>query len=96
MDWRDYISSNPMICHGKARITGTRVMVTVILDNLADGLTAEDIMRSYPPVSRDAVEATLHYAAELARERVAPLTQRAARWPPTTGACRSTSMRFSR
>ena len=73
VDWRDYISSDPMICHGKACITGTRVMVTVILDNLADGLTVEDIMRSYPSVSRDAVQATLHYAAELARERVAPL-----------------------
>ena len=36
VDWRDYISSDPMICHGKAFITGTRVMVTVILDNLAD------------------------------------------------------------
>ena len=75
VDWRDYISSDPMICHGKAYITGTRVMVTVILDNLANGLTVEDITRSYPSVSREAVQATLHYAAELARERVAPLAR---------------------
>ncbi len=66
MDWRDYISSNPAICHGAARITGTRVMVTVILDNLAEGLDANDIVRSYPSVPREAVQASLRYAAELA------------------------------
>ena len=75
MDWPDYISSDPAVCHGKACITGTRVMVTTILDNLADGLSVEDIMQSYPSVSREAVKAVLHYAAELARERIAPLAR---------------------
>lgn len=75
IDWRDYISTDPMVCHGKACITGTRVMVTVILDSLADGLSVEDIMRSYPSVSREAVQATLHYAAELAKERIVPLSR---------------------
>ena len=51
MDWRDFISSDPMICHGKACITGTRVMVTVILDSLADGLSAKEIVAHYPSVS---------------------------------------------
>jgi len=73
LEWRDYISTDPMICHGKACITGTRVMVTVILDNLADGMTVEDITKSYPSVSREGVQATLHYAAELARERMVPV-----------------------
>lgn len=73
MDWRRYLSSDPAICHGKVCITGTRVMVTVILDSLADGASVEDIMQSYPSVSRQAVQATLHYAAELARERIAPI-----------------------
>ncbi len=73
MDWRKYISVDPGICHGQACIAGTRVMVTVILDNLAAGLTVEEIADSYPSVSADAVKAVLHYAAELARERVVPL-----------------------
>ena len=73
MDWRKYISVDPEICHGQACIAGTRVMVTVILDNLAAGLTVEEIADSYPSVSADAVKAVLHYAAELARERVVPL-----------------------
>jgi len=73
MDWRDYISSDPMICHGRACITGTRVMVTVILDNLAGGHSAEEIISSYPSVTREAVQASLLYAAELAKERILPL-----------------------
>lgn len=71
--WQDYISTDPAVCHGRACITGTRVMVTVILDNLAAGLTPEEITRSYPSVSREAVQAALLYAAELAKERVIPL-----------------------
>jgi uncharacterized protein (DUF433 family) len=73
MNWQDFITVDPNVCHGKACIKGTRVMVTVILDNLAAGLDAEDIVKSYPTVSREAVQATLRYAAELAKERVVPL-----------------------
>ena len=73
MDWREYISVDPHICHGQACIAGTRVMVTVILDNLAAGLPIEEIAGCYPSVSADAVKAALSYAAELARERIAPL-----------------------
>ena len=72
MNWHEYISVDPNICHGQACIAGTRVMVTVILDNLAAGLTAEEIAESYPAVSTDAVKAVLQYAAELAKERIVP------------------------
>jgi len=73
MTWHNYISVDPNICHGQACIAGTRVMVTVVLDNLAAGLTVDEIVESYPSVTADAVMAALQYAAELARERVAPL-----------------------
>ncbi len=73
MKWQDFITVDPAICHGKACIKGTRVMVTVILDNLAAGLGAEEIVKSYPTVSREAVQAALCYAAELAKEWVVPL-----------------------
>ncbi len=73
MDWRDYITVDPDVCHGQACITGTRVMVAVILDNLAAGLTAAEIAERYPSVSAAEVWAALRYAAELARERTVPL-----------------------
>ncbi len=75
MNWQDYITVDPSICHGKACIKGTRVMVTVILDNLAAGFDADQIVESYPTVSREAVQAALLYAAELAKERVVFLSR---------------------
>lgn len=70
MDWRDYITVDPNVCHGKACIKGTRIMVSVVLDNLAAGLTTEEIMQSYPSLNREDVQAAIIYAAELTRERV--------------------------
>ena len=66
MKWQDYISVDPNVCHGQTCISGTRVLVTIILDNLAAGLSVDEITESYPSVSADAVNATLHYAAESA------------------------------
>jgi uncharacterized protein (DUF433 family) len=73
MKWSDYITVDPQICHGKACIKGTRIMVSVILDNLADGLTVEKIMANYPGLTREAVQAALAYAAELSHERILSL-----------------------
>ena len=73
MDWRDYITVDPDVCHGQACIAGTRVTVSVILGNLAAGLTGEEVAESYPSVPAEAVTATLRYAAELTRERPVPL-----------------------
>lgn len=73
MDWRDHITVDPEICHGKACIAGTRVPVTTVLDNLAAGMDADGIARSYPTVSRESVCAALCYAADLANERVVAL-----------------------
>lgn len=70
MNWTDRISVDPNVCHGKACIRGTRVMVSVVLDNLAAGLSQADILRSYPSLQPDDVAAAMAYAAELARERI--------------------------
>ncbi len=69
MDRREYVTVDPEVCYGKSCIKGTRVMVSVILDNLAAGQTPEEIIESYPSVSREAIRAAIAYAADLARER---------------------------
>lgn len=66
----EYISVDPEICHGKACIRSTRVMVSVILDNMAAGLTTAEIVHSYPSVRPEDIAAAMAYAADLARERV--------------------------
>jgi uncharacterized protein (DUF433 family) len=70
MRWQEYITVNPTICHGKACITGTRIMVSVVLDNLAAGVTPEEIKQSYPSLPEQAIQAAIAYAADLAREWV--------------------------
>jgi uncharacterized protein (DUF433 family) len=74
MDWRERISVDPLVCHGKACIKGTRIMVSVILDNLAAGVSPEEILKSYPSLSPEDIQAAIAYAAELARERVILVT----------------------
>jgi uncharacterized protein (DUF433 family) len=70
MNWQDRISVDPLVSHGKACIKGTRIMVSVVLDNLAAGLSAKEIQKSYPSLSPEDIQAAIAYAAELARERI--------------------------
>ncbi len=71
MSWQDRITVDPNVCHGKACIKGTRVMVSVVLDNLAAGESVEEVVRGYH-LEREDVQAAMAYAAELARETVIP------------------------
>ena len=67
-NWQERISTHPAICHGKPCITGTRIMVSVILDNLAEGLTPDEIVADYPPLTLTDIRVAIAYAAALARE----------------------------
>ena len=73
MNWREYIVVDPQICHGKACIRDTRIMVSVVLDNLASGLSYDEILMSYPSLTHEGIQAALSYAAELTREQLMPL-----------------------
>jgi uncharacterized protein (DUF433 family) len=78
MDWRDHITVDQGVCHGTPCFRGTRVMVSVVLDNLAAGVPEKDIAASYPSLPKEAVAAAIAYAAELARERVVDIPGSAA------------------
>ena len=73
MNWQDRIGVDPLVCHGRACILGTRIMVSVVLDNLAAGIARDEILRSYPSLKNEDIDGCIAYAAELARERVVPL-----------------------
>ncbi len=70
MNWHDYITVDPNVCHGNACLKDTRIMVSVVLDNLAAGLSIEEILSSYPSLKQESILAALSYAAELTRERI--------------------------
>jgi len=70
MDWHNHIKVDPNICHGKPCVSGTRVMVTTILDNLAEGIEKPEIIKNYPSVTEKDINAVMKYAADLANERI--------------------------
>jgi uncharacterized protein (DUF433 family) len=70
MAWKERITTDPSICHGKACIKGTRIMVSVILDNLAARVSQAEILQSYPTLTSEDIFAAISYAAELAREQI--------------------------
>lgn len=72
MKWQDRISIKPDVCHGKPCIKGTRVMVSVILANMAEGESNESIMTNYHVTTED-IQATILFAADLAEDRFLPL-----------------------
>lgn len=74
MDWKPHIISDPQVMHGAACFAGTRVPVSVVLDNLADGEPAEVILDQYPSLKPVHISAALSYAADLARERIVPIS----------------------
>jgi uncharacterized protein (DUF433 family) len=72
-EWRNRVVHDPNVCHGKAIIKGTRVMISVILANLADGASREEIVEAYPRITNPDIDAALHYAATIANDSILPL-----------------------
>jgi uncharacterized protein (DUF433 family) len=66
MDWRERITVDAAICHGRACIKGTRIMASVVLDNLAAGASADNLFRSYPSLTPVDIQAAIAYADERA------------------------------
>ena len=73
MDWKQLITVDPNVCHGQACVAGTRIPVSVVLDNLAAGVPESEILASYPTLRPEAIQACVAYAADLAREEVVGL-----------------------
>lgn len=72
----DRISIDPKVCFGKPCIRGTRIWVSLVLDLLAGGWTAEEVLREYPHLSGEDVLACIAFGAEMARERYVDIPTR--------------------
>jgi uncharacterized protein (DUF433 family) len=67
MTTSDRIVLDPMICHGKPVIRGTRVPVTIIVGSLAGGMTFDEVQREYD-LSAEDIRAALKFVGELAEQ----------------------------
>lgn len=71
--WRERITVDPQVCHGRPCIHGTRVWVSLILDNLAAEMPEEEILAAYPALTHEDIVAAKRYAADLAHDHYVPL-----------------------
>jgi uncharacterized protein (DUF433 family) len=68
MAWQEHIERVPGVMLGKPVFRGTRITVEFILERLAQGARAEDLVKSYPPLTIDHVQAALAYAVAVVRQ----------------------------
>ncbi len=72
------ISVDPRVCFGKPCIRGTRIWVSLIVNNLAEGVSETELLAAYPQLEPEDIRACLAYAAEMTRERIIPIPTEAA------------------
>ena len=77
MDRKDLlkrISSKPEVLGGRPCVAGTRIAAELILDNLAAGVSHDELLAAYPTLTDEDIAAVLAFAAELSRMTWEPLT----------------------
>jgi len=67
------ISIDPRVCFGRPVIRGTRIWVSLIVDNLAEGILEAELLAAYPQLRPEDIRAALAFAAEMTRERIIPI-----------------------
>lgn len=67
------ISIDPRVCFGRPVIRGTRVWVSLIIDNLAEGVPEAEMLAAYPQLKPEDIRAALAFAAEITHKRIIPI-----------------------
>ena len=70
MKWKDHLSSDPKICGGQICIKGTRIMISVILDNIAEGNSIKEILDDYPTLTENDIYAVVKYASLVVKDEI--------------------------
>ena len=68
LNYHDRIERNPRVAGGDAVIKGTRVPLRTVLASLAEGATADEILKDFPTLAEQDVRAAIAFAAASAQE----------------------------
>jgi uncharacterized protein (DUF433 family) len=75
MTYQKYITIDPKIMAGKPVIKGTRIPVDLIIKKLAQKMDIDEILKDYPRLTKEAIQAALWYAGEIiSKEEVYPVS----------------------
>jgi uncharacterized protein (DUF433 family) len=75
-DPTEKITCDPLVMEGKPCVRGMRITVALVVNLVANGMTRDEILRNYPDLKADDIQACLRYAAALAEDRVLPFVER--------------------
>ncbi|MGR3177004.1 MAG: DUF433 domain-containing protein [Candidatus Anammoxibacter sp.] len=64
MGFSDRVELNPRVCNGRPVIKGTRIPISIILEQIADGNSWNTILKGYPELKKEDIQAALYYARE--------------------------------
>ena len=68
MNWREHIISDPKVLLGKPVIKGTRLSVEFLIERLASGWTEDQILKNYPRLTREDLQALFAFIHEGIRD----------------------------
>lgn len=67
MNWRDFLTADPAILFGKLVVKGTRIPVDLLLEKMAAGNSFDDLLKAYPRLTKEMLQACLLFAADNAK-----------------------------
>ena len=70
IDWHKHISVDPEVHHGEPCIKGTRVPISMIVGSVADGMSSDEIIKEYPQLDEESIQAALAYESDKEWERL--------------------------
>ena len=79
----DRTTVDPEVCLGQPTIRGMRITVSVILKQIASGMTTQEILKAYPELEEEDIVQALQYAAWLSSEKARPIPLKGARGAQT-------------
>lgn len=68
LDWHNHITRDPAILLGKPCIKGTRIPVELIVRKIAAGESDMDLLRGYPNLTKEGIQAALAFAADAVQD----------------------------
>lgn len=71
LDWRERITVDPAMHHGRPTIRGMRIGVQDVLDYLGSGMSIDEVLSDFPALTPEDIQASIAYAAEQMRNRTA-------------------------
>jgi uncharacterized protein (DUF433 family) len=85
---RNRIELNPRVCNGRPVIRGTRITVSVILEQIAEGISWDTLLADYPELEKEDIKLLIPfldaYSSEQIEDNLVILSPKRGKWVRTS------------